>query len=232
MKGFLVLAILVVGSALLFLFRHEPEAPVIMSSMPRLVEGRPVGEIVAGFKVEQRMTEKFGAHPKSLPQQAIACVEVMLANYSDRRNSGFFDIGLILDDREFFRQVEASGVIDNAVRRVCFDDVSVRALLDAREVRIMLRCVSSSASAAVTAWTTSDVSAGQLPATSGSAQPRSLVAGLSPEVRGSMLGRHALVLVALGALVIATLFAAGSKPGRAPWERGPKEPAARAATRA
>jgi hypothetical protein len=208
LKGILVLAVLAAGSALLFLFRHEPESTVVLSRAPGLVENRPIGEIVPGFRAEHRVTDRLAANRNSLPGNAAVCVEILLANFSNRQNTGYFDIGLGLDDREFFRQVEASSVADNAKRRVCFDDVTVRSLLAARELRILLRGVSSPPGAAVTAWTTTDVSSGQMVAVPGSAPPRSLVAGLSAQDGDQTGSRNALVLIAFGALSIATLLMA------------------------
>lgn len=213
-RGILLIAVLAAVSAFLFHFRHEPVSKATLSEPPKLVNNAPIGEIVQGFRAEQHVTAKLAGDRLDRLKGSGVCVEILLANYSNRPNTGQFAIGLVLDGRQFVQQVDAAAVTDNATRSICFTDVTVGALFAAREVRLMLLGLSSPPGAAVTAWTTADLSAGQLAGPPGSPSSRSLIFHFSTQVDGQQGRRNALVLISLGALAISTVIL--SRPGPAP----------------
>lgn len=196
---------LVVGCAALFFLRLQPQSDIVISKLPSLLDNRPIGEIVPGFHVEQQLKAKFEGLPSGRGNEQV-CIDILLANYSNRSNSGQFEIGLILDGDEHIQKIDAAGVADNAIRRVCLTDVSVSTLLSSRKVRIVLRGVSSPTGAAVTAWSTADTSVGHILMNGSTHSPRSLVVGLSSRF-GKEKGKHnELILIVFGALAIATIF--------------------------
>ena len=205
-RSLLISCAVAAAFALLFLFRYDAVSTITLIEPPSLISNTPIGEIVQGFSAEQLFTVKLAEDGSDKLDKNPLCVEVLLANYANRSNTGQLDIELILDSQEYVRHVEAASVADNVMRRTCFNDVAVGMLRRARESRLILRGVSSPPGAAVTAWTTSDVSIGHLVSMPSSEQPRSLVVGFSAQSNSDLKTRNAIMLIVLSALAVATAF--------------------------
>ena len=205
LKSGLVFALLVISGTYLFLTRDDPAMKIGLSERPSIPAGVPVGEIVQGFRAEQRINAKL-AHRRTHLEDEGVCVELLMANYSNRANTGLFAVDLLLDGKAFVQQIDAVDIRDNTNHRICYEDVSVAALIEARDIRLVLRGISSPPGAAVTAWTTSDLSAGQLVGVPERLASRSLVFHFSTQAVSEQARNNALVLIVLGALAAATAF--------------------------
>ena len=205
-KSGLVLALLVTWSTYLFVIRYDPVMKIGLSEQPSVPTGVPVGEIVPGFRAEQRVNANLAAHRRAHLEDGGVCVDVLLANYSDRPNTGKFAVDLVLDREAFAKEIDAADVRDNINHRICYEGVSVGALFDAHDVRLVLRGLSSPPGAAVTAWTTSDLDAGQLVDVPEPLASRSLVFHFSTQIVSAQSRTNALIIIVLGALAVATAF--------------------------
>ena len=198
-------------SGAIYLFRPETNPTIKLATMPKIVDSKPIGEIVADFRAEQRIKPPAPTARTRKLETLNLCADILLANYADRPNTGQFEIGLVLDGQEWLERIEASSVADNTRRSVCFQKLTVAQAISARAISLVIRGVSSPSGKAVTAWTTTDVSAGRLVAATDAGPPRSLVVTLSAEAVDGGHERNALVLVAFGAFIVATMLFAGRR---------------------
>lgn len=214
LKATLMALVLAIVGAYLFLVRYQPASTIPFSESPLNTAALPLGEISRGFRAEQLISIKLDSSKLEGLEDEPICVEMLLANYSNRPNSGHFAVELVVDDITFAQEIDASDVRDNAYRRICFDGSTSWVLFNADDRRIVLRGISSPPGAAVTAWTTTDLRAGRLVGVADRLASRSLVFRLSTQVVFEQGRRDALILIFLGALAVGTMFLASGPPRR------------------
>ena len=200
-----LLAVIVLGIFLL-ITRYEP-AQIRLSDRPDTLNPLPIGEITRAFRAEQLLTADFFSKQGQIGDGSTVCIKLLLANWSNRKNTGYFAVDLIINKKEVFTSViDASTVSNNTNRTICYDELSISKLIEQNDVRLVLRGISSPPGAAITAWTTTDLSAGQLINVSESFESRSLVFHLSSKQESKIMYRHALIILILNMLAIATLI--------------------------
>jgi hypothetical protein len=200
-----LLMLIIIGSYLLIV-RYEPVSKNILSERPQQLDILPIGEISQGFRVEQLVDRSSISDRYDTFEHESVCIELYLANWSDRRNSGQFAVDIILDKEVFTHIIDAAVVVNNANHKACFDNVSVDMLFDAHNIHLVLRGISSPPGAAVTAWTTTDLSSGQLIDMLDHLLLRSLVFNFSTRSFSESPYRHALMLIIFGMIAIGTMF--------------------------
>lgn len=204
------IGLLFVSLLLLALFmlveRYEPVSASNLSERPQNQNMRPIGEISAEFTAEQLINASSILGQQQMSKNENVCIELLLANWSNRPNTGEFAVDLIVAGQPFIQVIDAGSVKDNANHRICFDNLQVSELVNNDEIRLIIRGISSPAGAAITAWTTTDLSAGQLINVPEQLASRSLVFHFVSERYSASSYRHALILVFLGMLAIAIVF--------------------------
>lgn len=131
---------------------------VMLSQTPEIRDTQVVGELVAGTLVTQAVTVDGLAYERALSagSGSQVCVELLLANYSDRRNSGQVEVGLSRRGTLLgAARLDVGGVADNAYQRICLDDVDLGDLRGGG-VELFLAGVDSPPAAAITAWLVAD----------------------------------------------------------------------------
>lgn len=201
----LLLSIAIIGTFLL-LERYEPASKTSLSERPRIRNMQPIGEITNGFRVEQLISRSSIFDQTNLFDKYEVCIELFLANFSNRKNTGKFAVDLILNKEVFTSVLDASTITDNQYRKICYDKLSSSMLIGQQDIRLILRGISSPSGAAVTAWTTTDLRAGQLINVSSSFESRSLVFHFVTKQESQITYRHALIILILNMLAIATLI--------------------------
>ena len=185
---------------------YEPQIKSRLSFEPPLLNAVPAGEIVQNVDLIQRVERSALVPGVGVFERDIVCVEVMLANYGNRNNKGVFFMELALDSVIVTQQVDAAIVRDNVNHKVCFTSLSAAALLEAQNITIALRGSSSPSGAAVTAWTTTDLRAGELLDGPGLLSGRSLVYSFSTQALPVYVPIQAWIFLLLGLLATWTLF--------------------------
>ena len=158
--------------SLVFRLVHLDYVPVFRNDVE---DSLPAGELIADVRLRQSvnadMVQSLDEERSALP----LCVEVLLANYGNRENRGTIRLGIDLDGRIESREIDVRTVKDNAYHRICFENVTLRDVHEAREVHVLLEGVDSEPGSAVTAWTTRDLGYGALVTTDDRLKERSLV---------------------------------------------------------
>ncbi len=181
--------------------------PKLVSFLPVDLEHKdsiPVGELVADVCLRQDVNLDAKRTPDEERSNQPLCVEILLANYNNRKNHGTIMLGIDLDGRIERREIDAAMVKDNAYHRICFENVTLKDVFDAKELFLLLEGVDSEPGSAVTAWTTSEVRYGTLVTTEDDLKNQSLVFHLG--YKTSSLNHTALILVLIAALSITTLI--------------------------
>lgn len=199
-----IFGILVLGLYLL-VARYEPVSKVVLSERPQHLDPMPIREISTGFRAEQVIHKSSLVQRSDLFDNELLCLELLLANWSDRSNFGEFSVDLLIGDKTFEYVIEAASVLNNANRKICYDNLRVSDLFGVDDIRLVLRGISSPPGAAITAWTTTDLSAGHLVDMTESLASRSLVFHFVTEQVSEVSYRHAWILVVLSMLVLSTL---------------------------
>ncbi|MCV2875542.1 hypothetical protein OE810_04645 [Rhodobacteraceae bacterium XHP0102] len=203
--GLLLIALGVLGLFMLF-ERYEPVSAITLSNRPNNQNSRPIGEITTDFRAEQLIVVSSILGRRQMSYDDDVCIELLMANWSNRQNTGDFAVDVITAGETFTQVIDAASVKDNANRRICFDDLQFRKLVDNDEIRLVLRGISSPAGAAITAWTTTDLSAGRLINAPEQLASRSFIFHFVSERYSASSYRHAWIIVFFGMLAIATVF--------------------------
>lgn len=86
------------------------------------VGGRPAGEIVADFRLIQPLNiQDADVLERDLSEPF--CVNLLMANYANRRNRGTFAVAVGTAEARQVKTVEAAEVLDNQYEKVCFEDL-------------------------------------------------------------------------------------------------------------
>jgi hypothetical protein len=201
----LLLSIVIIGTFLL-LERYKPASKTSLSERPRIRNMQPIGEITNGFRVEQLISISSIFDQTNLFDKYEVCIELFLANFSNRKNTGEFAVDLVLNKEVFTSVLDASTIADNQYQKICYDKLSSSMLISQKDIRLILRGISSPPGEAITAWTTTDLRAGQLINVPASLELRSLVFHFVTKQESKIIYRHALIILILNMLAIATLI--------------------------
>ncbi|MDR7148312.1 hypothetical protein J2W49_000240 [Hydrogenophaga palleronii] len=86
------------------------------------VGGRPAGEIVQDF----RLIQPLNIQDADILERDLSepfCVNLLMANYANRRNRGTFAVSVSTVDVRQVKTVQAAEVLDNQYEKVCFEDL-------------------------------------------------------------------------------------------------------------
>lgn len=166
----------------------------------------PVGEISTNFQIEQTVNRESLIMDHLLPDSSRVCLDLLLANWGGRSNTGSFAVDLLVDAELYTEIIPAKSVEDNVFHTICFDHLYIQTLYNHRDMRLILRGISSPNGAAITAWTTSDLSAGEIENPSPVLLNRSLVFRFVSMEYSRVYNIHALVLLLIGMLTLTILF--------------------------
>lgn len=122
----------------------------------------PVGEIIKNLRLDQTVEIKKIRQVSKKWLNSFFCVEILMANYSNRENEGRILIGIVLDGNVYNLTINAEDVQDNVYQRCIFNNVTLSDVYKANNLQILIEGIDSVKNKAVTAWSTSDVSAGKL----------------------------------------------------------------------
>ncbi|AMO93811.1 hypothetical protein CFter6_1093 [Collimonas fungivorans] len=129
-------------------------------SPPEISEQTPTGELTTGIRFEQPLNWSW-INTRQLGKSDTLCVDLLLANYNNRRNIGTF--ALTLKSENFSQQIKlnASLIRDNAYRRFCYGILSFKDIRN-KPATLILEGIDSPSGKAVSAWMTSDITQGKL----------------------------------------------------------------------
>lgn len=86
------------------------------------VGGRPAGEIVQSFRLSQPLNvQEADVLARDLSEPF--CVNLLMANYANRRNRGTFAVSVSSAEARQVKIVEADEVLDNRFEKICFEEL-------------------------------------------------------------------------------------------------------------
>lgn len=102
----------------IFQYRYKPTELVPVT----WVGGRPAGEIVKDFLLVQPLNiQQADVHSRELEEPF--CVNLLMANYANRRNRGSFAVRVIAGDERQEKILDASEILDNEYEKICFENL-------------------------------------------------------------------------------------------------------------
>ena len=127
---------------------------VAIDTTPRdWVGGRPAGEITRDFKLSQaldiqetQLLERDFGEP--------FCVNLLMANYANRRNRGSFSVTVITTNDRQEKRVEADAVLDNQYHKICFEELRFEQLYN-KPATLEISGIDGEPGRSVTAWLSS-----------------------------------------------------------------------------
>lgn len=117
------------------------------------VEGRPAGEITREFTLSQALD----INETELLEREFGepfCVNLLMANYANRRNRGSFAVTVITPKSRQQKLVAAETVMDNQYHKVCFDELRFEHLYN-QDATLEISGVDGEPGRSVTAWLSS-----------------------------------------------------------------------------
>ncbi|WP_038485845.1 hypothetical protein [Collimonas arenae] len=125
---------------------------------PAVREQIPAGEIVTGFHIQQSINWNY-INVSTLNQSATFCINLLMANYNNRSNSGIFS--LTLRNQKFLQKkiINSQSVRDNTNQIVCYDKLPLPEIAFTPTI-LILEGIDSNPGKAVSAWLTSDTTFG------------------------------------------------------------------------
>ncbi|WP_081466406.1 hypothetical protein [Collimonas fungivorans] len=175
----------------------------IILAPPEILKPTPAGEITTGFQLEQPVDWNLISDSK-LNQKGTLCIDLILANYNDRKNSGTFSMDLRAGHMSQEILLNANAVHDNDYQRFCFNALPLRDIAH-KSTTLTLKGVDSPPGKAITAWMTSDITRGH--ARRGNQElDKSLVFSISVMTESNKKPIWAIVLTVLCGLSISVLF--------------------------
>lgn len=86
------------------------------------VGGRPAGEIVQSFRLRQPLNiQEADVLERDLSEPF--CVNLLMANYANRRNRGTFAVSVSSAEARQVKIVQADEVLDNQFEKICFEEL-------------------------------------------------------------------------------------------------------------
>ncbi|SDX50062.1 hypothetical protein SAMN04515617_104147 [Collimonas sp. OK242] len=126
---------------------------------PPVLQQTPAGELTAGFRLEQPIDWNLINNFKR-PGSDTLCIDILLANYNNRDNTGTFAVSLRAGHFSQKILFNTRQVHDNAYQRFCYDELPLQNIAD-KPAALVLEGIDSPAGKAVTAWMTSDTTRGK-----------------------------------------------------------------------
>lgn len=145
-----------------YFFNLRPQkAPLpLLEEGPKLIEQLPVGDIVAGMSIVQRVPLKADER-RSLASGRQVCLRLLLATY-DRPNTGRAQVSLLLPDGEGKFDLPFVSVENNQYHTFCgaLDGQRVSPNPTLADLVIRINGIEGAPGSAITAWLTKDISRG------------------------------------------------------------------------
>lgn len=121
----MLVASMLVGLAFFLLYHkviHEYRfMPLDLTEMD-WVGGRPAGEIVQGFRLSQPLNiQEADVLERDLSEPF--CVNLLMANYANRRNRGTFAVSVSSAEARQVKIVQADEILDNQFEKICFEEL-------------------------------------------------------------------------------------------------------------
>ena len=112
--------------------------------------GRPAGEIIAGYRLQQPIELHHG-WVRDNEFDATVCFDILFATYMRHSNRGSIVIRLKVPDRTFEQTLNVAYMSDNDWQMVCFDNARFRDVYE-HEAMLEIDGVDSPSGKGVTAW--------------------------------------------------------------------------------
>jgi len=128
--------------------------------LPSQVNGSSIaGEIVKDFSLEQpiEITDRLLKNMDSYNQNTPVCVELFMANYNNRKNTGLIKIELTSANKSAVNMLDVSLIQDNKWQGVCFNDFTLKNLSQ-KPTTLYIKGVNSKVGEAVTVYLRDDSS--------------------------------------------------------------------------
>lgn len=132
---------------------HEYRYPPLDQSHKDWVGGRPAGEIVQGFKLSQ-LLDVTVTHQHERDFVDAFCIQLLMANYANRRNRGTFAVSVTAGDAQQVKTVNARKINDNQFENICFEDMRVEQIYR-KPATLEITGVDGKPGRSVTAWLSS-----------------------------------------------------------------------------
>ncbi|MEX1056218.1 MAG: hypothetical protein WED11_00690, partial [Natronospirillum sp.] len=110
--------------------------------------------------IRQPVNMLFTVTPSPKDLESTVCVNVLMANYEDRPNTGIFSVELNVDGKIHRRLRNACSVKDNAMQRTCFPGLTYEQIRG-RQVFLDIRGVNGQVGSSVSALYTRDLYQGK-----------------------------------------------------------------------
>lgn len=197
-----------------FVLEFDFKKAVVLLGEPERAAMVPVGEISAGFSIKQEFS-LLDLEEEVVQKAADVCINLLMANYSNRTNSGSIEIGIELDGVQHLEIVNAQDISDNRYYPICFDTIEVNDLIQSSSKAILVNGVDGVQGSSVTAWTTKDVTHGEIvrqpkPIDTG---PRSLIFFIGYEVVAWKRNVAVFALLLCSALLLYSLYNLATRQG-------------------
>lgn len=103
---------------------------ITLTSISNMQFTKPAGEIINTFTLTQKLkiTNEVIENKKNFEKNAPLCVELFMANYSNRQNAGTFEVSFINGQKKSIKKIQASSVKDNQWHEICFEDFLLQEL--------------------------------------------------------------------------------------------------------
>lgn len=202
---FLILSISLICVILIYNFRYVPNLDRRLLSSLGSSNNTPVGEITKNFYLEQKISIDKLKNIKSTQYDNIICLNILLANYSNRSNIGEFGANFKVDDIDNKMVINAADVKDNLKHRICFDGLSASALYSANDVKIILHGITGESGSSVTAWSSTNVASGKITNKGERFNNRSLIFDVVLVNKTDDKKIKAFIIILIGALAVLTM---------------------------
>lgn len=171
---------------------------------PEITQQIHAGELTAGFRLEQPINWNVDNNMSKFNGSGTLCVNLLLANYMDRENTG--TILLSLHAENFSRTVSQNVKVirNNLDQQFCFPDISLADIVY-KPATLLLEGVDSPPGKAITAWMTSDTIQGKV-RRNDVVLDKSLIFSIDAVTESSTKRMHDIVLTILCCLSTSILF--------------------------
>jgi hypothetical protein len=114
------------------------------------VAGRPAGEITQDYRLVQSLrVEEADVHSREFAEPF--CVNLLMANYANRRNRGSFAVIVNTEEGREEKILQARDILDNDYERVCFETLRFEQI-HRRPATLEISGIDGQAGSSVTAW--------------------------------------------------------------------------------
>lgn len=182
-------------------YSKKYEHTILLS--PEILKPTPIGELTAGFQVEQAINWNM-LNTAKLNKSDTLCINLLFANYGDRNNTGNFSLSLHTEHLSQRIIRDAHSVHDSSYQRFCFDNLPLKDIAQEPST-LLLEGINSPSGKAVTAWMTSDTVLGKAHH-DGNELDKSLIFSIDAMTESNSKRTSAVVLSVLCCLSVSALF--------------------------